>query len=347
MKKLTIATNNGDIGGGEVMLLNIARVARSLGHHVTVVGPAEPSTLVEATQDEGFDTIVLPATTRKHYIAQLRAWDKKYREGVLWCNGLVPSFATAGHPNRIVHLHQFPEGKLKYLVPIARRKALVTLVPSNFVSDQISGTETFYNWVNEVPMPLERRTCSPRNIKVGFLGRPSEIKGTDVLAYAIQELNQEFPEENYSLVLAGEPHFVDKRSQEKIQYALSALGQNLELLGWVEPATLMKNVDILVVPSICNEVFGLVAAETMSAKVPLIISDAGALPEILGEGYPWVSAKSCASDLARMIRRMGKELLQSPEELQHTVENLYWRWFEYFSPEAGKARVEELLKRYC
>ena len=29
-KELYIATNNGDMGGGEVMLLNIARAARSL-----------------------------------------------------------------------------------------------------------------------------------------------------------------------------------------------------------------------------------------------------------------------------------------------------------------------------
>ena len=37
-KELYIATNNGDIGGGEVMLLNIARAARNLGYKVTHCG---------------------------------------------------------------------------------------------------------------------------------------------------------------------------------------------------------------------------------------------------------------------------------------------------------------------
>ena len=40
-KELYIATNNGDIGGGEVMLLNIARAARNLwvqGHHCGPLG---------------------------------------------------------------------------------------------------------------------------------------------------------------------------------------------------------------------------------------------------------------------------------------------------------------------
>ncbi|MFW0179578.1 glycosyltransferase family 4 protein [Rothia sp. P7208] len=346
-KELTIATNNGDIGGGEIMLLNVARSARSLGYHVTVVGPAEPSALVEATQDEGFDTVILPATTRKHYIAQLRVWDKKHRKGLLWCNGLLPSFATARHPDRIVHLHQLPEGKLKYLAPIARRKALTTLVPSDFVSNQLSEAETFYNWVNEVPMPLDRKTFSQRNVKVGFLGRPSEIKGTDILAYAIQKLNQAFPEENYSLVLAGESRFIGEQSQQRVQEALTNLGDNVETLGWITPSELMKNVDIMVVPSVFNEVFGLVAAETMSARVPLIISNAGALPEILGEEYPWVFPKTDVSALARTIRRMSQELAIHSDSLQETVDALYWRWHERYSPEAGKGRVEELLKRYC
>ncbi|MFW0108305.1 glycosyltransferase family 4 protein [Rothia sp. P7181] len=344
-KELTIATNNGDIGGGEVMLLNVARAARSLGYQVTVVGPAEPPALVEATQDEGFDTVVLPATTRKHYIAQLRVWDKKHRKGLLWCNGLLPSFATAGHPHRIVHLHQLPEGKLKYLAPIARRKALTTLVPSDFVSNQLAGTETFYNWVTEVSMPLERKVFSPRNIKVGFLGRPSEIKGTDVLARALKELNQQFHEENYSLVLAGESRFIGEQSQQRVQESLTDLGDNVETLGWVTPSELMKNVDIMVVPSVFNEVFGLVAAETMSARVPLIISNAGALPEILGEEYPWVFPNSDVSALAKTIRRMSQELAVHPENLQGIVDSLYWRWHERYSPEAGKARVEQLLRR--
>ena len=63
-KELYIATNNGDMGGGEVMLLNIARAARSLGYKVTIVGPSEPKQLVEAAADEGFPRIVLPAKNR-------------------------------------------------------------------------------------------------------------------------------------------------------------------------------------------------------------------------------------------------------------------------------------------
>ena len=71
-QELYIATNNGDMGGGEVMLLNIARAARSLGYRVTVIGPAHPPQLVEAAADEGFARVVLPARTRSQYDAASR-----------------------------------------------------------------------------------------------------------------------------------------------------------------------------------------------------------------------------------------------------------------------------------
>ena len=39
MTRIHIAANNGGVGGGEVMLLEIAEAATSLGHEGHVVGP--------------------------------------------------------------------------------------------------------------------------------------------------------------------------------------------------------------------------------------------------------------------------------------------------------------------
>ena len=94
-KELYIATNNGDIGGGEVMLLNIARAARNLGYKVTIVGPSEPKQLMEAAADEGFPRIMLPAKNRAQYMLALRAWHAQNKDVLLWCNGLVPAAAVS------------------------------------------------------------------------------------------------------------------------------------------------------------------------------------------------------------------------------------------------------------
>lgn len=341
MNKIYIAANNGDMGGGEVMLLNIARVLRSLGRSVTIVGPAQPAELVDAAQDEGFSTVILPATNRRDYLVQLRAWDRKQRNGLLWCNGLLPAVATAGSKNRIVHLHQLPAGKQKFLLPLARRGAQATIVPSNYLSTLVPQSRVLHNWVHEVPAPLVRDT--PGDIfRVGFLGRTSTIKGTDVLAQAVYELNNEF-DGRFRLILGGSAKFVDTESQKTVGDTLARLGQSVEAMGWVTPESFMKNIDVLVMPSVWGEPFGLVAAEAMSARVPLIISDAGALPEVVGENYPWVARQGDPIDLARVIRDCRNTLLIDPETAQEIAGAAYWRWQEHFSPEAGKARVADVL----
>ncbi|QRZ61196.1 glycosyltransferase family 4 protein [Rothia sp. ZJ932] len=338
--ELVLATNNGDIGGGEVMLLNIARAARSLKYQVTVVAPSEPAELLEAARDEGFPVIALPAANRKQYMAQLAAWNSRHRgNALLWCNGLVPSLATAGQRNRIVHLHQLPVGAQKYAVMLARHRATATLVPSQHTARKIKSSTVFHNWTNTLSTASKGKPTDP--IRVGFLGRPSEIKGTHTLAEALYALNQE--ETQYRLVIGGSAKFVDETSQQRVQESLDKLGEAVELLGWVGPDSFMRSIDLLVVPSEVDETFGLVAAEAMSASVPLIVSDAGALPEVVGEDYPWIAPQSDPATLAQMISTISQELRDSSPLLEETLKKSLWRWRESFSPEAGKQRVNEVL----
>lgn len=61
---IAIATNNGDIGGGEVMLLNIAEALRRLGLDVLVLAPSSPAELIERAHEQGFRTVALRAKDR-------------------------------------------------------------------------------------------------------------------------------------------------------------------------------------------------------------------------------------------------------------------------------------------
>ena len=344
MKDLFIATNNGDIGGGEVMLLNIARAARSVGQKVTIIGPAQPAELVEAAQDEGFPTVVLPAHSRLAYLAQLQFWVRRNLKGqVLWCNGLVPAFATSLTRNRIVHLHQIPKGKQKYLAAIAKQGALAVLAPSDFAVSKIRGSQRFYNWV-QAPEPSQHRSFDKKVIRIGFLGRPSDFKGTQHLAQALLLLNQKETKTSYELVIGGESRFVSERDKIEMSPALASLGKKLIELGWTSPAQYFSQIDIAVVPSNWDEVFGLVAAETMSAGVPLIVSDAGALPEIVGKDYPYIFPRADVQELADMIKTVAEDLKTKSPLLEETVRQATWRWLEAFSPQAGQARVSEILK---
>ncbi|WP_323744320.1 glycosyltransferase [Pseudoclavibacter sp. VKM Ac-2888] len=332
---ITIATNNGDIGGGEVMLLNIAAVLEELGVDVTIVGPSEPGELVAAARDAGHRVVELEAAGRGSWMLALRRWDAAQRRGVLWCNGLVPAAATAGHPGRIVHLHQRPLGALRVLEPLARFKALTTLVPSASMAAAVGNAAVLPNW-SQSPGTRNRVSSGPP-IVLGFLGRPSIDKGVDVLAAAVQELEARKPG-HYRLLLAGEPRFVSKQAQLAVEKALQPVAHLTDRPGWVAPAAFFDRIDLLVVPSVWPEPFGLVVTEAMAAGVPVLVSDAGALPEIVppqsGDVFPAGDALALAAAIERKIER----------GLDGNVDANARRWQDHYSPSAGAASVSELLR---
>jgi len=344
-KELYLATNNGDIGGGEVMLLNIARAARGLGYQVVIIGPANPPDLIEAAADEGFTRIVLPAKTRIQYMVQLRLWHRAHRDALLWCNGLVPAAATGGRAGRIVHLHQLPTGTNAKLVPFARKKALQTLVPSEYVAASVPGATVFPNWVQEVPLSLAKSTV-PGVVRIGYLGRLTPSKGIGVLCQAIEFLNSTVTLPEYRLVVAGAPVFASSEEEHEVSRALENIERYTDRLGWSTPQKLFDTVDMLVVPSQAPESFGLVAAEAMSARVPVIVSDAGALPEVVGEDYPYIYPAQDPSALVEKIRHLTQAFYQESDNLNDIISAAFWHWQELYSPDSGRERVRHLLEKY-
>ena len=344
-KELYLATNNGDIGGGEVMLLNIARAARGLGYQVVIIGPANPPDLIEAAADEGFTRIVLPAKTRIQYMVQLRLWHRAHRDALLWCNGLVPAAATGGRAGRIVHLHQLPTGTNAKLVPFARKKALQTLVPSEYVAASVPGATVFPNWVQEGPLPLAHSTV-PGVVRIGYLGRLTPSKGIGVLCQAIEFLNSTVTLPEYRLVVAGAPVFASSEEEHEVSRALENIERYTDRLGWSTPQKLFDTVDMLVVPSQAPESFGLVAAEAMSARVPVIVSDAGALPEVVGEDYPYIYPAQDPSALVEKIRHLTQAFYQESDNLNDIISAAFWHWQELYSPDSGRERVRHLLEKY-
>ena len=343
-KELYIATNNGDMGGGEMMLMALARQARSLGYAVTIVGPAQPAQLIEAAADEGFRRIALPATNRVQYMASLRAWHAKHKDKLLWCNGLVPAVATGGRKNRIVHLHQLPAGLNAKLLPFARRKALATLVPSKFMAAKIPNTEVLHNWVSGIAHTPDNAYGDSTICRIGFIGRLTPIKGITVLAEAIALLNCDT--KKYHLVIAGEPVFTSEDDKRTVTEALNKVASTTTELGWVSPEELYSQIDILVVPSQWEEPFGLVAAEAMSARIPLVVTRSGGLPEVVGESYPFMVDRGEPQALAETIEKISKNLRDFPEDIERITNHLFWRWQEHFSPEAARANVRAILERF-
>lgn len=333
---VVLAANNGDIAGGEVMLLALAEALRELGIPPLIVGMAAPGSLITAAKERGFAVRALPVRGRPAYMRALRRWRKEHPEGVLWCNGLVPAAATSGMPRRIVHLHQLATGPQRVAVTAARMGAMATLVPSEFMAARISGSRVLHNW-----SPALERVVVPRGngpIRLGFLGRPSEAKGVHILADALSLLGRMAPV-RYFLRIAGEPRFVDARERTVVENRLRRLSGSVQQVGWMVPDEFFGTIDILVVPSLWEEPFGLVVTEAMSAKVPVVVTDAGALPEVVGPHHPWIAHAGDARSLADAIAAAASALPASD-----VVDRAHQRWAEHFSPAVGREAMRELLK---
>lgn len=333
---IAIATNNGDMGGGEVMLLNIATALRSMDIDVTVLAPTTPGELLEEARSRGFHVVPLKASTRLGYMRALAAWRLRNRAVPLWCNGLVPTAATTGIGPRIAHLHILPTGLNSLAAWIGRLGATTTLVPSRFMASQVRGTRVLENWTEGIT--FHARAPRPEGpLRVGFLGRLTKDKGVHVLACAMVEVIAR-SEREVRLVLAGENRFGDSADDREIASALEPLAEFVDHLGWVPRDGFFDQVDLAVFPSVWEESFGLVAAEAMAAGVPFVISDAGALPEVAGPAHPWVASRGDEGALAETILVLIDELNGGGAQ-----RDARRRWEDYFSPAAGAGRVAELL----
>lgn len=341
-KHLILIANNGDIGGGEVMLLEMARIARNAGIRVEVVAPDEPSEICDAARAEGISVRTFAGDSRLSQARALRKMLRSNTQDVLWCNGLAPSLATTGWTRRIAHIHQLPTWKHIATSRIAGLRAHATIVPSQVMADLLPGSRVLLNWTSAVTVThRERPAGSP--FVLGYLGRITCAKGIDVLFRALQILERQQPG-RFRLQMAGDDRFAPPADAATIAAARVPVEHLVDHLGWVDRSDFFASVDLAIFPSTVREPFGLVAAEAMSARVPFVISDSGGLPEVAGPGHPFVATAGDPAALADAIRRAISMREEEPDRFEAMLDDAAARWEQQFSPAAGKVRFLQVLR---
>lgn len=194
-----------------------------------------------------------------------------------------------------------------------------------------------WNWVAEVP--ARDRAHTGRPVRLGFIGRHSTDKGLDVLARTLRALEARDPGA-FRLVLAGDDRFVPDSQRRDVAAALAPVRAQTDRLGWCDRSEFYTAVDVAVFPSTWPEPFGLVVAEAMSAGVPVVVSDAGALPEVVGPDHPWVAR---AGDVDHLTEVLLACTGADPAVREAAVTAARSRWRAHFSPEAGRDRVADLV----
>ncbi len=140
-----------------------------------------------------------------------------------------------------------------------------------------------------------------------FVGQLIPEKGVDLLIEAVRRISSS-TEHRLLLKVAGAGH--QRNALERL--AMEVLPGKVEFLGQVEDVpALFRSADLAVFPSRWEEAFGLVVAEAMACGTPVVASDAGGIPEVIGRDsrVGLVFRNGNVDDLEREIRY----LIMDPE----------------------------------
>jgi len=169
-------------------------------------------------------------------------------------------------------------------------------------------------------------------------GRLTDLKGGRFLLRALPLAAQQLGR-RLKIVVAG-----DGSEREKLESLAQRLGLEAEFTGWVDRArtlSLMRRTDLLAVPSIWPEPFGLVGVEAASAGIPAVAYAVGGIPEWLLSGESGELAPAnppTVEGLADAIVRA----LADPEHYQRLCRGA-WKNAGRFGLETHMAQLEPIL----
>ena len=195
-------------------------------------------------------------------------------------------------------------------------------------------------------LPAQRVMVKPNSVAPGgelldversyvlFVGRLSEEKGVPVLLKATETLGGAV-----SLVMVGDGPLAD---------TVAATAARLPYLRWVgrrdraEVNQLMAKAQALVAPSLCFENFGMVVAEAYANALPVVVSDHGAMAELVIDGETGLLVPPGNSDtLAERLLW----LCRHPEEARQMGLRAHQEYEARYSAEANATRLEEIVER--
>lgn len=155
----------------------------------------------------------------------------------------------------------------------------------------------------------------PLNKKIiMYVGRVQQEKG---ILELIQAFNKVSSANKYQLVIVGSSFFKNEKNDgfsKMIEKLIQDNSKNITLTGYVDYNdihSIFSLADIGVVPSQCNEAFGMTLLEFMATGIPTIITNDGALPEIATDetSITIIKDKDLVSNLeSAMIRLLSDDM---------------------------------------
>lgn len=201
------------------------------------------------------------------------------------------------------------------------------LTVSNYIKKRVSGVlnnnniYVLYNSIdNKLYVPdkaislREKYNFKNEDIIIGYTGRITPEKGILELVKAFKKI---ITKKSIKLLIVGSQWY-GKLEKDKYFDNLNNEIQSIQgdvlftgLISQNDMPNVYKTMDILVVPSMCEEAFGCVAIEGMAMEKPIIVAKSGGLTEIVKSNFGYIIEKN-----EKFIDELSKkmELLVNDDE---------------------------------
>jgi len=209
---------------------------------------------------------------------------------------------------------------------------------SQFIKKKfLEGINKNFQKVHVLYNGVERRLKRfPKKKKeVLFVGRLVPEKGVDLYVDVIENIANKFPDWHFDLI--GSFRLGDDKNEgsfaSKVVKRFKNISNQTRFHGFKNQDFVqekMKSASIIVIPSIWEEPYGLVAAEAMSNGIAIITSDIGGIPEIVKESGILIES------INRLKLQNELESLMSNHNKIKILQKLSWNNFEHSSKNSSE-----------
>ena len=319
----------GDVAGGQLVALRLARAARARGDEVAFVAP-ERGPFTELAAREGFAVEILPlrrsfqlaAAWRLAQLLRRRRVDVLHTHTLASANVLSRLAAAAARVPLVSHLHIENHFRPATRWLLARLDSVTARLAARLVavSEDTKRAyerqgyprgriEVVYNGV-DLPANGEYRRNDPA--RIGEVARLCDVKGQRELLHALARL----PEAR--LVLAGRDLERGGAFKDELERESERLGirERVEFGFFEDVPALLETLDVVALPS-WTEGLPLVLLEAMARGRPVVATPVGGTPELVTDGetgllVPPRDSEALAAALQRVLddpdlaRRLGE-----------------------------------------
>jgi len=282
-----------EMGGAEVLVGQLCRIQRSLGHDVSVCAYSKLGVIGEALEAEGFDIRIMgvapPAKTMLRYLKLFR----QTKPDVVHCHNVAPTIQAAlsarlaGVRRVLTTRHRLPlpyetSNEMKYSLMGRWFCDWVTGICESTCKDQRGAPLTQKKKVVRVyngTTAVERASfdeLGKRGFTIVFVGRVAPVKDIGTLIRAVALAVDRVPELEFWVVGDG-------KARPELEALTAELGMGEHVRFWgqqMNTAPFFSAADVFVMSSL-SEGLPMALLQSMSLGTPAILTDVDGSGEVL------------------------------------------------------------------